>query len=362
MTDKEHTALLLRTAGAPLEVASRPTPTPSPNQILIRNRAVALNPVDIHIAQTGYILGPHGWPVVMGNDGAGDIAALGEGVAGWQVGDKVFYQSGFEPNRGTFQELTIADAVRIARIPAGMSYEQAATVPLAFATAAIGAYKPRSERLLVHNKHDVGGAGLTPPWEAKGRGKYAGKPALIMSGSSSVGQFAIQLAKLSGFDPIITTASKRNEGLCKSAGATHVLDYRDVPYAELSGVVVGIIGDAPLEYIYDAVSSKESQKADWDMLAPGGAMVVVAPPSEAVGTPGKDDDRGRRVVWVFGNVNDPEHEEIGTCMYAVLTEMLEKGKIKPSQVDSLGHGLETISGGLQKLKKGVSGVKLVASL
>ncbi|KZV67302.1 GroES-like protein [Peniophora sp. CONT] len=360
MSNQQHIALILSAPGV-FEIGKRPTPTPGPEQVLIRNRAVAVNPVDSVIHKTGYILGPHGWPVVMGNDGAGGIVALGEGVTGWRVGDKVFYQSGFEPNRGTYQELTIADAARIARISEKLSYEEVVTLPLALATAAIGAYRPRSERLL-ENKHDAGGAGLTPPWESSGRGKYAGQPALIMSGSSSVGQFAIQLAKLSGFDPIITTASKRNEAYCKSAGATHVLDYHDVPYAELRSAVANIIGDASLDYIYDAVSNSDSQKTGWDMLAPSGAMVIVAPPSEAIGKPGKDDAMGRRVVWVFGNVNDPVHHEFGTGMYAVLTEMLEKGELKPNQVESLGHGLEVVPGGIEKLQKGVSGVKLVATL
>ena len=68
------------------------------------------------------------------------------------------------------------------KIPGSLSYEQAATVPLAFSTAAVGLYAPFAPR---------GGAGLAPPWEGGGRGKYAGKPALVIGGASSVGQFGV---------------------------------------------------------------------------------------------------------------------------------------------------------------------------
>ncbi|KZV65650.1 NAD(P)-binding protein, partial [Peniophora sp. CONT] len=201
------------------------------------------------------------------------------------------------------------------------------------------------------------------PWEAEGRGKYAGQAAVITSGSSSVGQFAIQLAKLSGFSIIITTASKHNEAYCKSAGATHFLDYHDVPYPELPAAVKKILpDDMPLTYFYDAAASPESQKAGWEVLSPGGAIVVVLPPSPEIGTPGKDDEKGRRTVWVYGGANDPDHQEFGAGMYAALTGMLERGELKPNKVENIGHGLEVIAGGLAKLEKGVSGVKLVATL
>ena len=140
---------------------------------------------------------------------------------------------------------------------------------------------------------------------------------------------AIQLAKIGGFDPIITTASKHNEAYCKGAGATHVLDYHEVPYADLPGAVAKIVGDVPLKYVYDAISSPESQKAGWDALSPGGALVIVKHPAEAVASKrGRDDEEGRRVLWVFGGSNEPEHHDIGTALYAALTELLEKGELR----------------------------------
>ncbi|VDC07632.1 unnamed protein product [Peniophora sp. CBMAI 1063] len=357
----QHSALILPAAGAAFEVGKRDTPTAGPGQVLIRNKAVALNPVDLFIQATGYIVSIFGFPAVAGMDGAGEIAVLGEGVTGWNVGDKVIYQAAYMADTDSFQELTLAFASRIARIPSNLSYEKAVTVPLGLATAAVGGYKPRLSDLRPDG-HDVGGAGLTPPWEAGGRGKYAGQVAVILGGASSVGQFAIQLAKLSGFSTIISTASKRNEAYVKSAGATHVIDYHDIPYAELSAAVKKITGDAPIKYVYDAVSTADTQKAGWDLVSSGGVLVVVLPPSPDVGKPGQEDEAGRRLVWVASVLGDPYNAEFGDGLYAVLTDLLEKGEIKPNNVEVIGHGLEVIPAGLGKLAKGVSGVKLVATL
>ena len=99
------------------------------------------------------------------------------------------YQSGAGTSDGAaYQEYTLADAARVAKIPSNLTYEQAATVPLCLATAAIGMYKPKSSQVLP-NGFDPGGAGLAPPWAEGGMGKYKGQAAVVFRGSSSVGQF-----------------------------------------------------------------------------------------------------------------------------------------------------------------------------
>ena len=99
------------------------------------------------------------------------------------------YQSGAGTSDGAaYQEYTLADAARVAKIPPNLTYEQAATVPLCLATAAIGMYKPKSPQVLP-NGFDTGGAGLTPPWAEGGMEKYRGQAAVVFRGSSSVGQF-----------------------------------------------------------------------------------------------------------------------------------------------------------------------------
>jgi NADPH:quinone reductase-like Zn-dependent oxidoreductase len=138
-------------------------------------------------------------------------------------------------------------------------------------------------------------------------------------------RIAIQLLAASGFSPIITTASKHNEAYCKAAGATHVIDYRDVPYSELPAAVQEITS-APISVIYDAVSTAEAQKACWEVLAANGKLAVVLHP--VVGQAGEIAEDGKRLAWVAGSANSPPNFEFGKKMFVGLSKMLESGLIK----------------------------------
>ena len=76
------------------------------------------------------------------------------------------------------------------------------------------------------------------------------------------------------------------------------------------------------------MANAETQAAGWDVLSPGGALVVVLPPSPAIGKPGQEDDKGRRTVWVASVLSDPYNGEFGSGLYAVLTSLLESGDLK----------------------------------
>jgi len=133
---------------------------------------------------------------------------------------------------------------------------------------------------------------------------------------------AIQLAKLSGFSPIITTASLHNQDLLLSLGATHVID-RKLPNAVLVERVRQLT-TAPLTYIFDAVSVEDTQQPAYSLLAPGGTLVVVHPP--LVG--GDDDGSGKKVLFVIGTFNPPPNRALGAKFAIALTTWLEKGEIK----------------------------------
>ncbi|TFY82412.1 hypothetical protein EWM64_g1606 [Hericium alpestre] len=145
------------------------------------------------------------FPAVAGSDGAGTIEEIGEGVTTWSKGDRVVFTGAFfSANRGTFQQFSVADASRVAKIPESITFEEAATVPLGLSTTAVGTYsKKRPEK---------GGTEFTAPWTSAGRGQYEGQPAVVLGDSSSVGQYALQLLKLSGFSPIITTYLQSRHG------------------------------------------------------------------------------------------------------------------------------------------------------
>ncbi|KAA1477141.1 GroES-like protein [Dentipellis sp. KUC8613] len=348
MSPAQHKALISPSKGAKFEVGLRDTPTPGPGQVLVKVHAAALNPVDHLIEDFGVIVAD--FPAVAGSDGAGTIEAVAEDVTNWKKGDRVFFPGAFfSADRGTFQQFAIADALRIAKIPDSLSFDEASTIPLGVSTAAGGMYQE------VRSKWPDG-AQLFPPWEQGGRGKYHDQPIVVIGGSSSVGQYALQLAKLSGFNPIITTASRSNDEYCKRAGATHVIDYHVTPYSALYAAVADIT-PKPISYVYDAISLDESQKASWEILSPGGTVTFTLLPK--VGKEGEVVE-GKRAVYVHANVNEKSNHNIGNALYANLTQWIEEGVIRPNKVEVVEGGLGNVSSHLQRLKKGqVSGLKLV---
>ncbi|KAG6372052.1 chaperonin 10-like protein [Boletus reticuloceps] len=199
--------------------------------------------MDVNIQKSGFFE-IKGYPVILGEEGAGVVLKVSDGVRNLARGDNVFvpsicltrgvryacaehvhlrrlFQATFGNKYGSFQEHCLVLAEIAAKIPPNLSYEEAASILIAFAPFAVATYAQRPQ-----------GIGLTPPFEEGGRDKYAGRPIVIFGGAASVGQQAIQLAKLSGFSPIITTASLHNEDLLLSLGATHILD-RKLPNAAL---------------------------------------------------------------------------------------------------------------------------------
>jgi NADPH:quinone reductase-like Zn-dependent oxidoreductase len=174
-----------------------------------------------------------------------------------------------------------ASFILILQIPSNITYEQAATLPAGASTAYLGMYNKPPH-----------GMGLVSPLEASGPGHYKNNPFIVLGGASSVGQagslspikliyklilfiiaLVLQFAKLSGFNPIITTASLKHTDYLKSFGATHVLD-RNLPAPDIKSEVRKI-ASRPVEYVYDAVSSSETQNLGLDLLVPGGSLLVV---------------------------------------------------------------------------------------
>ncbi|KAI0736269.1 chaperonin 10-like protein [Fomitopsis betulina] len=340
----EQKALVLTVKQGPLEIRTVPKYKPKPGQILIKVESAALNPVDWGIQAFGILV--EQYPSILGEDIAGTVEEVGEGVTKFSKGDRVFTYAPIGVNeQSSFQQYVIAFPEFTVKTPANLTTDQAATLPLGINTAAFGLYD--------HEDGGIGNCGLAPPWEAGGQDKYAGQPILIFGGASTVGQYAIQLAKLSGFSPIVTTASPHNADRLRQLGATHVLDRSlasDALASELGKIIL-----KPLTAIYDAVASPETQNLAYSVLAPGGALAVVRP--VAVSDEKKVPEK--RVNFVYANAFKPENQRLAKSLYSKLHHLVEEGAIKPNHVEVVPGGLEGIVDGLQKLKKGVSGVKLV---
>ncbi|KZT00923.1 GroES-like protein [Laetiporus sulphureus 93-53] len=342
---RHQTALLLTSRQGHFALGISKLPKPGPGEILINVRATALNPVDWKIYALGIIVNKY--PAVLGSDIAGVVEDVGEGVAGFSRGDRVLTQGVINVNsHSSFQQYALGFSDVTAKIPEHLTFEQAATIPLALATAAVGLFNQYSES---------GSAHLYPPWEPGGRGKYDGEPFLVFGGSSSVGQYVIQLAKLAGFEPIITTASPHNAKYLLDLGATHVLD-RHLSADDTRSEIFHITSK-PIQTIYDAVSLLETQNMAYDILATGGCLVLVL--NEVLDKKKKREDK--RVVKVSGSTVVPEENRaMGISLYSRLSALLDEGIIKPNRVEILPNGLEGISDGLARLGNGVSNIKLVA--
>ncbi|KAI0071162.1 GroES-like protein [Panus rudis PR-1116 ss-1] len=344
-------ALVLPAKQAQWALQTIAVPTPGPGELLVRVEATALNPSDWKNQVIGHWDGiPElglrvpGYPMVMGSDGAGVVVQVGDGVTSFAVGDRVFLHGMFfHQKTATFQQYAVTPADITAKIPSTISLDEAASIPLGLATTTIGLYGPPGS-----------GAQLIPPWRPEGRGKYTGQPILIFGGSSVVGTFAIQLAKLSGFSPIITTVSPRNYDLVKRLGATHTIDRRLSP-SEIISEIRKIVSE-PLKLVYDAISIRETLQVAYEVTAPGATILeVLEPELEA------PKEKNLNVVLHFGTFHvPPSHRVLGVELFSHLTALLESGDIKPRNVEVIPGGLAGIPNGLERLKNNdVSAVKLV---
>ena len=135
----------------------------------------------------------------------------------------------------------------------------------------------------------------------------------------------IQYARLSGFSPIVTTASLHNTSLLKGLGATHVLD-RNLPADQLIAEATKIAG-GPFEVVYDAVSLPDTLPVAYALTAQGGSLVVVLPADE-LQKKAKDD--GKFVHNAQGLFVAPANHDIGRSLLDALPSLLESGDIKVS--------------------------------
>ena len=232
-----------------LEKVSRPKL--DSHQVLVKVQAAAQNPTDVKSFDGKAFPG-----TALGCDFAGTVEALGPDVTRLKVGDVIAALTrGVDfDGCGAYAEYSIADERIAFLIPRGTSPDDAATVPLAAATAWLGLFS--SQHLSID------------------RSKGSRVQLLVWGGSSSVGLYTIQIAKIFEFE-VAAVCSPRNFDLVKKAGAKHVFDYRSPTVVEDIKKVL-----PNLEYVYDTIGSKDSSPtASKAVREEGGALVTVRPDS-----------------------------------------------------------------------------------
>ncbi|KAL8960313.1 MAG: hypothetical protein Q9183_005483, partial [Haloplaca sp. 2 TL-2023] len=205
-----HPAALFTAVGSPLSVSDRPTPTPSPNEILIETKAIAVNPEDFYQRDLGMPPTPS-FPAVLGEDVAGVVVSCGSSVPNPPpTGSRVVaFASSFyngSADHGAFQKMVVARYEGVISLPEKFTFEEGAVAPLAVLTA-LSAYST-----------------LDIPLETK-FSKEDKQGILIWGASSSVGTMAVQSAKTMGYT-VYATAGAHNLKYVKSLGASAAFDYK----------------------------------------------------------------------------------------------------------------------------------------
>ncbi|KAJ3820920.1 GroES-like protein [Lentinula raphanica] len=343
--DRVQKALVIEAPATPFVLKTVPIPKPGPGEVLVKIIASGLNPADWIIQARDPFAINTTYPAILGFEVAGDVEEVGENVEGFSKGDRVFFETKSNHNEYSgFQQYALAPTEFLGKIPDDLSHGQAASISVTFSAAAYGLLP-----------EDPLGAGLNPTFDDEI--KFPGEAALVVGGSSSVGQYAIQILKYVGFSTIIAYASLKHAEFLKTLGATHVIDHTEVPFADLP-VALHKIYPHPVKTIYSAITSVEAQDSAYASLSKDGKLIVATP--QPVPRDGPD-AAGRKVYGVFGSPYVPQNRPFGLLLWKHLPRLLQQGVFQPNRIEELPNGLTGIVGGLKKLEHGkVSGVKLVA--
>lgn len=291
-------AIVCTALGGPetLRLETRPEPgPPGPGEVLVRARAWGVNFVDALMCRGGYQLKPDP-PFVPGLEAAGEVLAVGDGVAGWRVGDRVISQH----RPGAFQELHRLNPAALWRAPAAMDFVQAA----AFRSGAMTAYHALVDR---------------------GR-LEAGETVLVHGAAGGVGLAAVKLAKALGATVIATGGRPEKLAVVQAEGADHVLSsapgFRDA--------VKDLTGGRGVDLIYDPVGGDvfdESVRC----LAWEGRIVVVGFVSGRAAEAKTNHllIKGASVIGIRAGEGARQKPERGARSKAAILALADKGLLDP---------------------------------
>ncbi len=218
-------AMTIERFGGPevLELTDVAQPTPQPGEALVELEYAGVNFIDVYM-RSGHYARSHTYqtplPMTLGMEGGGVVAALGEGVADFSVGERVAYCI----VRGSYAQYAVVPAARLVPIPSN--------VPMPIATALM--LQGLTAHYLSHSAFPL----------------RAGKTCLVHAGAGGVGQLLIQLAKLSGATVIATVGSEEKAAVARERGADHVIVYRDVDFRD---EVMRLTDGRGVNVVYDAV-------------------------------------------------------------------------------------------------------------
>ena len=213
---------------------------PGPGQVLVKLEAVGGNPVDVYIATGNY--GQRPLPYTPGSDAAGTVEALGDGVSGLEIGQRVYTAGTLT---GAYAEKTLCRPSQLQPLPERLSFAQGAAIHVPYYTAYYS----------LHLK-----ANAKP-----------GETVLVHGASGGVGLAAVQIARASGLTVIGTAGSDKGKAAVSEAGADHVLDHTQSGYLdEVKALTNGKGPNSILEMLANVNLAK-----DLGVVAQNGRVVVI---------------------------------------------------------------------------------------
>ena len=240
-------AIIINETGGPevLRYGEIETPEPGPGELRVRVAYAGVNPADWKNRQGMLAMyRPYVFPYIIGFDAAGVVDKLGEGVTGFAVGDRVFTPTNHgQGGQGSYAEYALAATDRVAHIPDGLGFAEAAALPVAALTAWQGLF-------------DRGGV-------------KAGQRVMIHGGSGGLGSFAVQFARWAGAH-VAATCSTPNVDYVRGLGAERVIDYRKEDIAD----ALAAWAPGGLDYLMDAVGVSTLPNG-LDLVRAGGTYVSI---------------------------------------------------------------------------------------
>ncbi|MGE5247230.1 MAG: NADPH:quinone reductase [Verrucomicrobiota bacterium] len=236
-------AIRVREFGPPevMRLEEVPTPVAGPGQLLVRVRAAGVNPVETYIRAGAYTRAAS-LPYTPGQDAAGTVEAIGDGVSGWKAGDHVYTTGTLT---GAYAEFALCEPNRVHPLPDGVSFAQGAALGVPYSTA---------WRALFQRARAV-----------------AGETVLVHGASGGVGIAAVQIARAAGLIVVGTAGTPEGIALVSREGAHHALNHGESGYLDRAAAIAGGGGfDIILEMLANVNLAR-----DLKVLSMRGRVVVI---------------------------------------------------------------------------------------
>jgi NADPH:quinone reductase-like Zn-dependent oxidoreductase len=328
-----------------VEVRPLAIPEPGPHDILIKNQSIAFNPLEWKVQRLA--LFPLPYPFINGYSFAGTVEKVGSSVTMFKSGDRVAAKKNMAARTGNeygaYQRYVLCQQGNVAKLPDEVVLDEAASVMLNLPTA-VGALN------IV--------LGLERPSLGKETASAKSNKLLVYGGSSSVGQFAIQIASQAGYT-VVTTSSPRNMDQVRPLGATKIVDHTKAP----EKVVEQLAAEGPYAYIFDTIALPTTTSVVAQVMAANikaggtGSFQATMPDVQPFEYPAGVEKESSSYA---GLIDDVTNKAVGRWFYEELVPKgLASGRIVPPRIEKMKGGLSRVQEALDRMMKGVSGVKLV---